>query len=125
MRRIIVCGSRTWRDREAIASRFYDLDRNTKGPWPTVVIVHGGARGADRIAADEAAKAGFIVEPHPADWGRYGKAAGPIRNEEMAKLGADLCIAFWDLASSGTRDMVDRALAHGINVEIHGPHRLD
>lgn len=127
MRRIIICGSRSWTDRELIESRFYDLARAIRRPtaayWPTIVIVHGNARGADRIAHQEALKAGFIVEPHPADWDTYGKKAGFIRNEEMAKLGADLCIAFWDGTSNGTRHMVDRALAHGIDVEIIGPQR--
>jgi hypothetical protein len=41
-----------------------------------------------------------------------------MRNEEMAALGADLCIAFWDGRSTGTKDMVDRAYDHGIEVEL-------
>ncbi|HSE45688.1 MAG TPA: SLOG family protein [Gemmatimonadales bacterium] len=46
--RVIVCGSRRWRDRYAIANRLFDL------PDPaSVVIVHGGAQGADRIAMQE------------------------------------------------------------------------
>ena len=85
--------------------------------YPT--IVHGKARGADRLADDEAGKAGLLTEPHAADWDRYGKSAGRIRNEEMAALGADLCVAFWDGRSTGTKHMMDTAAAHGIPVEVH------
>lgn len=111
MKRVIVCGSRRWHDRPAISERLGELD-------PGAVIVHGNAQGADRIAADEAGKWGMLVEPHPADWNRHGKRAGLIRNEEMAELGADLCIAFWDGSSTGTAHMIEEARRHGIPVEI-------
>ena len=77
-------------------------------------IVHGDARGADRLAADVAMSHGFWVEAHPAQWTRDGNAAGPKRNEMLAKLGADLCIAF--PGGRGTADMVRRAEKHGIPV---------
>jgi len=83
-----------------------------------ITIVHGAAQGADRIAHQEAQKAGLLVEPHPADWEKHGKAAGPIRNIEMARLGADLCIAFWDGQSTGTAHMMDEARKQGIPVEV-------
>lgn len=110
---MIVCGSRGWDDRERIADRLFLLP-------PDTTVVHGGASGADRIAAEEAEKLEFVVEAHPAHWNQFGKRAGFIRNEEMALAGADLCIAFWDGQSRGTQDMVKRANEHGIRVEIHG-----
>lgn len=108
--RVIVCGSRKWRDRDAIINRLFDLQPAT--------IVHGNAAGADRIAAQEAPKLGLLVEAHPADWETHGKSAGPIRNRMMAALGADLCIAFWDGSSRGTQDMIKVAHQQGIPVEI-------
>ena len=108
--RVIVCGSRKWSDRDRITDRLFDL--------PPSIIVHGNAAGADRIAAQEAQKLGLLVESHPADWKRYGKGAGPIRNREMADAGAALCIAFWDGQSSGTLDMMCRAHKAGIPVEV-------
>ena len=111
MSRVIVCGSRRWRDRERISNRLFELP-------VTSVIVHGNAAGADRIAHQEAQKLGLLVEPHPADWERHGKAAGVIRNQEMAALGADLCIAFWDGSSVGTQHMMTAAAALGISVEV-------
>lgn len=117
--RVIVCGSRRWTDRKAIADRLADLVLEHAPDYP--VIVHGAARGADRIAEDEAGKAGLVTEPHPADWDRHGKRAGVIRNEEMAALGANLCIAFWDGQSTGTADMLERARKHGIPTEVKRP----
>ena len=113
--RIIVCGSRRWTNRQVIADILNQLVLTNGWRYPDPVVVHGAARrGADRLVEDEAGKAGLLTEPHPADWERFGKGAGVIRNEEMAALGAVLCVAFWDGVSTGTRDMLDRAAQHGI-----------
>jgi len=115
--RVIVCGSRHWRDRKKIVDRLYLLHAAT-------VIVVGynpdkdTPKGADRIAYQEAQKLGLAVEPHPAEWDVYGKAAGAIRNKEMAEGGAKLCLAFWDGLSSGTLDMINQAVKRGIPVEV-------
>lgn len=55
--RVIVCGSREWTNREAIANRLFDLPTDT-------VIVHGCAKGADRIAGEEGAKLGLLADKH-------------------------------------------------------------
>lgn len=110
--RVIVCGSRDWTDREQIAHRLFDLPTDS-------VVVHGAAKGADRIAGQEAQKLGLYVEEHPADWQTHGKRAGYIRNLDMAELGADLCLAFWDGRSKGTAMMVDLAEKHGIPLELY------
>lgn len=115
-RRVIVCGSRRWRDRAAIEARLYEIGIRFSGE--EVTIVHGNAQGADRIAAQEAGKAGMLIERHDAQWGVYGKAAGHIRNAHMASLGADLCIAFWDGQSKGTAGMIDQAKKAGIPVVV-------
>lgn len=111
MTRVIVCGSREWTDRERVADRLFYLPTDA-------VVVHGAARGADRIAHQEAEKLGLLVEPHPAAWDQHGKGAGPIRNREMAALGADICIAFWDGRSKGTLDMMATAVKHAIPVDV-------
>lgn len=113
--RVIVCGSRGWTDRERIADRLADLPGDT-------IIVHGAAKGADRIAHQEAQKLGLLVEPHPYQpfiTAFVGAKRAPLaRNEHMASLGADLCIAFWDGRSTGTQDMTEVAARYGIRVEI-------
>lgn len=76
------------------------------------VVIHGDARGADRMARDAALRLGLILIAFPADWEYYGKGAGPIRNRQMIEEGTpDFVLAFHDdLASSkGTRDMISLA----------------
>jgi hypothetical protein len=113
--RLIVTGSRTWTDRPSIERALAAvLARHPEG----VTIVHGACpRGADAIAAAWAARTpGVTVEPHPADWKRHGRAAGHIRNREMADIGAGGCAAFHLDNSPGTAGMIREATAAGIPV---------
>lgn len=110
--RVLVCGSRGWHDRDRIAARMFAL------PPGDTVVVHGAARGADRIAEQEAQKCGHLVEAHPADWKGLGKKAGYIRNVEMVESGVDLVIAFHDGRSAGTQHTIDEARKRGIPVEV-------
>lgn len=92
-----------------------------------LTIVHGGClSGADAIAEDwysavmcgRSVASAHLVKPevHRADWTRYGLGAGPIRNEKMARKGADLCIGFLKTGAKnkGTNDMLNAARRHGI-----------
>ena len=74
-----------------------------------VTLVHGAARGVDQMCAEEAIRRGWNTEAYPANWTRFGKAAGPIRNQEMVDLGPDFFIAFPVPHSRGTRDCIRRA----------------
>jgi alkylation response protein AidB-like acyl-CoA dehydrogenase len=120
--RVIVCGSRTWSDRKRITDRLFDLGLETENLGCTIVVGYNPEKdtpkGVDRLAYQEAQKIGLLTETHPAKWEEFGKAAGFIRNEEMAAAGAALCIAFWDQKSNGTKDMMERARKHGITVEV-------
>lgn len=108
-RRILVTGARTW---EHIA-----LVREFLAKYGPGRLVHGRARGLDTIAASIASRLqGWSVEAHPADWGRYGNQAGPLRNQEMVDAGAALCGAFPDVTSIGTFDCVARAERAGIHI---------
>ena len=83
--RLLVTGSRTWDDVQAIERALaVILDRHPEG----VLLVHGACpHGADAIAAAYAARTpGYRIEAHPADWRRYGRAAGYRRNAEMIAL---------------------------------------
>lgn len=116
VRRILITGSRNWTDWDEVA---YALMDATPRPYDyRYIIVHGGARGADTIAAAWAKSWGMEVEVHPADWRTHGKAAGPIRNQKMVDLGAHVCLAFPQPKSVGTWDCVRRAKAAGIPVTI-------
>ena len=86
-----------------------------------VLLVHGACpRGAEAIAAFYATHTpGYQIEAHPADWHRYGRAAGHRRNAEMITLGADGCVAFIRAASPGSTATVRLAKAAGIPIWLH------
>src|SRR4030095_1068533 len=118
--RLLVTGSRNWTDsdtiRTAIAKAIGDHPYSKK--LGEIVIVHGDSPGADQIAKLWALSLDGIMtqEAHPADWATHGKAAGPIRNQEMVDAGADVCLAFPLGESRGTRDCMRRAETAGIPV---------
>ena len=71
------------------------------------------------MADDWAVAHGLEPERHPADWKRYGRAAGPIRNQEMVNLGADVCLAFPREGSRGTKNCMEAARKAGIPTLVH------
>ncbi|HEY0641295.1 MAG TPA: DUF4031 domain-containing protein [Pseudonocardiaceae bacterium] len=112
-RRVLVTGSRTWTDRGVIADKLREAAR----AHPGATLVHGAARGADRIAAAIWRRWGLPTEPHPvgpADWDRDGPSAGHVRNRRMVALGADLCVAFIHNNSPGATGCADHAERAGI-----------
>lgn len=109
-RRILVTGSRDWNWHEGI------WDALLAHGEPGDTLVQGGAAGADAIAARYWQNFG-PVETHRADWDRHGKAAGPIRNQHMVSLGADLCLAFIKNNSRGATHCADLAEGAGIETQ--------
>lgn len=101
--KVIIAGSRTY---QANKARQYVLDAINDSGWAGDIteIVHGGARGID-AAAHDVCEGQWPVKVFPADWMKHGKAAGPIRNREMADY-ADALIAVWDGKSRGTASMI-------------------
>lgn len=86
-------------------------------------VVHGScANSPDEDGAAWAISMGLRPTPFPADWKKYGKAAGPIRNLAMAKYAAEadfgLLIAFWDGKSTGTQNMIANACAERLHVVV-------
>lgn len=81
-----------------------------------ITVVHGGASGADTLADIIASNLGFTIERYPAQWHRYGKKAGPIRNEEMVARGANIVLAFPAAVSPGTKHCMTVARRAGITV---------
>jgi hypothetical protein len=117
--RILITGSRDWADRESMrAALFQQLTKLRPESGRAAVLIHGGCRGADSMAAAIWRSWGLSIEQHDADWAADGKAAGPIRNQRMVNLGADICLAFPTAGSRGTYDCVRRAREAGIPTEI-------
>ena len=112
---VLVCGSRNWQSRRTIASCL----RDAKAQGFTHVV-HGGCRGADAIAGEEAERLGLYVVVVRAQWHRYGKGAGTMRNAEMLELGPELVLAFAQRLSlsRGTGFTVQLARAFRIPVRV-------
>ena len=97
--KLIIAGSRTFSD--------YQLLCHTLSPQRHHIseVLHGGARGADRLGFRWAIKHHVRSRCFAADWERFGKSAGVRRNHQMAQA-ADMLVAFWDGQSPGTRHMI-------------------
>lgn len=105
--RLIVAGSRVFSDEYLLNKKLkrliYLLEKFLQ---VKVIILHGGAYGADTLADLYALHNKIPVEPYLADWPLYGKSAGMRRNAVMAGKG-DYLIAFWDGQSKGTSHMIE------------------
>lgn len=113
MKRMIVCGDRNWINFDIIRS-YIEMARMMGFDS----IVEGEAEGADSMARDIGKVLGFEVISEPADWDRYHKAAGPIRNAKMLTHKPILCLAFHKniQESRGTLNMITQARKVGVPV---------
>lgn len=113
MTRVLICGDRDYKHDQKIFDYVQALN-----PLEDIII-HGNARGADFYASTAAKLFGFAIIGFPAQWNKYGKSAGPIRNQQMLDEGKpDLIVYFHDniKKSKGTKDMVSRAEKAGLPV---------
>jgi hypothetical protein len=111
--RILVTGSRNWDDEHAIEKVLHNAFI-TAGSRMDTVLVHGGARGADTIAAALWSRQGLPTDEFPAQWNLYGKTAGYLRNREMVLSGPSACFAFIRDNSPGTSSCIELARHFGI-----------
>ena len=107
IKRVVIAGCRDYENFEE-AKRFIDICLSNVRKENEIIIVSGGAKGADAIGEWYAKENGLGVEKYPADWEKYGRRAGPIRNKQMAEI-SDYVICFWDEKSKGTKSMIDYA----------------
>jgi hypothetical protein len=110
--KVIIAGSRTCVEishvEEAIKAAGFDITE----------AVSGTARGVDTLGERWAQLHGIPIKRIPADWPKYGKRAGFIRNGEMAKY-ADALIAIWDGESRGTGHMIALTENRGLKVHVY------
>jgi hypothetical protein len=118
-KRIIITGDRNWKCDNLVRMIINDFISTRN-----IIIVHGDCpTGVDRSFKVICTELSIDTEPHPALWSTHGKQAGPIRNAEMARLGADYCIAFHQQISKskGTKNCVEACLNRDICVYIVTP----
>lgn len=107
--KVIIAGGRGFDDYRLLTDSVIGLNLNISE------IVSGKAKGADRLGEQYALENNISIKEFRADWKKYGRGAGPIRNKEMADY-ADVLIAFWDQKSKGTKSMIELAQKKGITV---------
>lgn len=106
--RILFTGSRDYSNRDRVRYVLEGFFRVN----PELVTCQGGARGLDALVKEEADRLGIPCETYEADWDKHGKAAGPIRNQQMLdEFQPNLVVYFHKNLenSKGTKDMVTRA----------------
>lgn len=113
--KVIIAGCRDFADYELLKEKCDFYLQNQKPE--NVVIVSGHASGADALGERYAQERGLQLETYPADWKAHGRAAGPIRNAQMASVARTL-IAFWDGKSRGTKNIIDTATKRGLKVAV-------
>lgn len=109
--KVLVCGGRDYSDRGMV----YGVLDGMLHAHGTLVIVQGGAKGADALARKWAAENGCNTITYAATWDKYGKSAGPKRNQAMLDCEKpDVIVAF--PGGTGTADMTSRARKAGVRI---------
>lgn len=111
--KVVVTGSRGWHSPAPVRAALIECRAMAAERGEELIVVHGdAAKGADRLADREARDLGLRVIAEPAEWGRFGRGAGPLRNGRMlAEHEVDLVLAFRARGkSTGTDDMIAQAV---------------
>lgn len=114
--KVIIAGSRNFSNYKLLKDVCNETLKEKKKEY-NIVIVSGGARGADKAGEMYANEEKFDLEIFPADWKKFGKSAGFRRNEQMANV-ADAVIAFWDGKSNGTKHMIETAEKNNLDLRV-------
>lgn len=116
VKRIVIAGSRSYNNYDE-AKTYIDECLMSINREYTIVIISGGAVGADALGERYATEHGLEFEKYHANWSKYGKKAGPIRNRQMAEI-CDIAVCFWDRKSRGTKSLIDCVKKLGKDVYI-------
>lgn len=126
---LIIAGSRLFTDYELFRgkcdhflSNYLEFDTAKNRYNPKIQIISGCARGPDEFAIIYAAHKFIEVKRFPADWNKYGRGAGPIRNKQMLdyilQFENNGLLAFWDSISRGTMSMINLIKDAGVNTKV-------
>jgi hypothetical protein len=129
--RLIIAGGRDFDDYKKLKTETFRVMREVAQKFtgkPTLnkqllTIISGMANGADKLGAQLAKEFELNLKEFVANWDRYGRRAGYMRNVDMAKFASEsnahgVLIAFWDGQSKGTKHMIDTAKKTGLDVHV-------
>lgn len=118
--RIIICGGRHFNDYSLLEETMAGVMAELNLKSADIEIVSGNCQGADQLGELYAGRYNIKCTVFPAQWKKYGKSAGPIRNSEMINYAADsespAVVAFISPRSKGTKDTVSKARKRGFKV---------
>ena len=114
----IIAGTRDYSDYRGLWLAIQEL------PWKITEVLSGGCLGVDQLGEIWARSEQIPCVQFKPDWGKHGKAAGPIRNREMAQ-NAEALLAIWDGKSKGTKNMIDTAIDEGLRVQTYSVSSLE
>jgi hypothetical protein len=109
--KVIIAGSRTCNDYNVLEKAIKDSKFNID------TVISGCAQGADKLGEKWAKNNDIAIMKYPADWNKYGKKAGFLRNIEMAKP-SDALIILWDGKSTGSKHMIDIAKKYKLHIYV-------
>ena len=109
--RVIIAGSRTIEDYDIVKAAI------AESGFAITTVLCGKAKGVDTLGERFALENNIEISYHPADWDKYGKSAGYVRNESMGKR-ADALIDVWDGESMGTGHMINVAKRRGLITHV-------
>ncbi len=113
--KLIIAGSRTFWDYDYLV---LVANHNLKNITTPIEIVSGTAQGADILGERYAKSQRLPIKQFPADWVKFGRKAGYIRNRQMAEY-ADALLCFWNCTSRGTRSMIQLGFEYGLKVKVY------
>ncbi|SFH76130.1 Protein of unknown function [Pseudobutyrivibrio sp. OR37] len=117
--RIIIAGGRDFNNKVLFSEEVNKIVKELG--IDNIEIISGHSSGADSLAELYAKKHNISLKIFPAEWKKYGKAAGPIRNKQMLDYSLEeqsVLIAFWNGRSKGTRNMIERAKNEKTDIRI-------
>ena len=117
MNKLIIAGSRDFTDYAKLCSEVDEFAEEQKLYLDDLMVISGTCRGADKLGEQWAFSHEIPVELFPANWNKFGKSAGYIRNEAMAKYSTH-CIVFIKNHSKGSQHMIDLAKKYGLILKV-------
>jgi len=114
--KVIIAGGRDFKDLTLLCNTM-DALLTRKRLTHKIIVVSGGARGADTIGEQYAKLRGYATIIMKADWDGIGKAAGIVRNGKMLEI-ANAVVCFWNNKSRGTKHMINITRNKGVPLHI-------
>lgn len=119
MFKVIIAGSREFDNYDMLKEKCDKILSRKVNEGEEIVIVSGAAKGADTLGEKYAEEKGYKIERYPANWDKYGKRAGYLRNKKMAEV-SNACIVFLSskAENKGSKMMISIATEEKLLIRV-------